>query len=99
MSHHLSTALKEHTHALLYTQWCGTYPFDGTIPGRGSGGARVFSGSEEFNYVQVQGLDKYLGIFVYTVRWVSCVTFLNLSRQFRSSEAPVSFQLKPIHWE
>lgn len=64
-------------------------------------GPGVLSGSVEFNYVKCLSINswEYPCIFVFPGDGYLVWPFLNLSWQCRSSEAPVSFQLKWIHWE
>lgn len=64
-------------------------------------GRCAFRGQRNSIMRNVRGLNGrgYRRIFAFSARCLSRTTFLNSSWQLRSSEAPVSFQLKPIHWE
>lgn len=47
-------SIKEHMHSYIHTHK-PIFSFDGTVPDKGPGGARVRSGSVEFSHVKCSG--------------------------------------------
>lgn len=80
-----------HTHTYICS-------FDGRTTDTGS---RRFQGQRNLIMSNIQGLTVVnTATFLHSLWDVYLAwPFLNLSWQLRSSEAPVSFQLKPIHWK